>query len=160
MAKKIIRKKRQGKKIKTLFYAVGILLLVLVIYGIFSKAQFNSYYSDYYYPGLSEEEIIFPINITENGTLKYLFELKVKPNGKGDNLIIFPIVPEETKTASLLLNSIPYCDAVSYFDKNINKTVGFVAAFGGLGKDFRIIPHVVYEVNVVRDVNWTLIIRN
>lgn len=159
MIKKKEVRKKEIKRIKKIFYLAAILLLVLLVYIFSIKALFNTTIlsrSTISYYNLNESEILFPKNITENNITKYFFELTVKPDGKGKNLIVFPVVPERIKTASQLLNLIPYCGAVSYFDENKKKSVGFIAAFGGIGKNFRIIPDTIYEISITRNVNWTL----
>ena len=85
----------------------------------------------------------------------YLLELKKDPLGKGKNKVIFP-ESVKVKTAKDLLLAIPAADAVSYFDNETNETVGYVSAFGGIGKNFAIVPGKEYEISVRRDARWSV----
>jgi hypothetical protein len=40
----------------------------------------------------------------------------------------------------------PDIEALSYFDSNQNKTIGYIRALGGIGKNFIIIPGQEYEI--------------
>ncbi|GEM_PF-1103800 len=49
----------------------------------------------------------------------------------------------------------PDIETVSYFDEFLNKSIGYVNVFGGVGKNFLMTPGQVYEVNAKR--NTTLL---
>jgi hypothetical protein len=50
----------------------------------------------------------------------------------------------------------PEIESVSYFDSFLNKQVGYVNVFGGVGDNFLMMPDKVYEVSVSRELNLVL----
>ena len=66
---------------------------------------------------------------------------------KGKNEIVF----YKEMNASEIIEKNPEINVISYFDEETNKSVGFVNAFGGLGRDFRVSNETVYEVYVSAD---------
>ena len=71
----------------------------------------------------------------------YLYELKRDVHGK--NRVLFP-EHMEVETARDVLLAIPAADAISYYDEAQKKTIGYVSAFGGIGKNFQIVPRRNY----------------
>ncbi len=126
-----------------------VLMLVLSLTYIFSiSAKSNDF---------GNASLIAPkILRGSNNETTYFFELKKDPAGNGKNKVLFTEFLK-VKTAKDLLLAIPAADAVSYYDEEQGKTIGYVSAFGGIGKNFEIIPGMVYEVSVKRDANWSVV---
>jgi len=55
----------------------------------------------------------------------------------------------------IILN--PEIESVSYFDEFLNRSVGYVNAFGGVGSNFLINSKQGYEINVRKDINLRLL---
>jgi hypothetical protein len=49
----------------------------------------------------------------------------------------------------ILLN--PDVEAISYFDEDLNKTIGYVNVFGGVGSNFLIVPERTYELIISKN---------
>lgn len=124
-------------------------LLIAFIYSITTNAMLTQLP-----PSYIELNVTEPIKMIEDNITKYVFELNVR-EGIGKNLVQFPIEPN--LRASQLLALIPESDAVSYFDTERRKTVGYVKAFGGIGKNFIIEANRTYELSVTQSVNWSFI---
>ncbi len=63
----------------------------------------------------------------------------------GKNMITF----DKVMFVRELVNLNPEIQAVSYYDTGLDSTLGFVNAFGGVGKNFLIAPGRTYEVIVL-----------
>ena len=59
--------------------------------------------------------------------------------------------------AKELIRNNPFIESISYFDELSNKTVGFVNAFGGLGKDFLLVPGKEYEISAKKDIRLKIL---
>jgi hypothetical protein len=134
------------KEAKLLLLAIA-LLTPIIIYSLTTQALLTPMPRSYI-----ELNITLPTKLIENGKATYLFELKFT-NGTGKNLIQFPFNPNIK--ASQLLALIKYADAISYFDQSRNKTIGYITAFGGIGKNFIIEANKTYEISVTKPLNWT-----
>lgn len=104
----------------------------------------------------TEEPLLAPkiLRGSNNETI-YLFDFKKEFGGNGKNKVIFTEFVQ-VKTAKDLLLAIPAADAVSYYDEAEGKTIGYVSAFGGIGKNFDIVPGKVYEISVRQSTNWSV----
>jgi hypothetical protein len=139
--------KIQGKEERLVLMATASMLIAFVAYSITTNAMLTQLPPTY-----TELNVTEPLKIIEDNITKYIFELTFR-DGTGKNLMQFPIEPN--LRASQLLALLPESDAVSYFDAARNKTVGYVKAFGGIGKNFLIEANKTYEISVTESVNWT-----
>jgi hypothetical protein len=55
-----------------------------------------------------------------------------------------------------VVNLNPEIQSVSYFDEELNKSVGFVNVFKGIGRNFLIKPGVVYEITANKNMTLAL----
>jgi len=55
----------------------------------------------------------------------------------------------------IILN--PEIESLSYFDEFLNKSIGYVNVFGGVGSNFITNPEKAYEINVKEDINLRLL---
>lgn len=63
---------------------------------------------------------------------------------EGKNLVKFDRYVE----VKLLVSENRQIESVSYYDSFFDKNIGYVNVFGGIGKDFVIIPGQEYEISV------------
>jgi len=56
-----------------------------------------------------------------------------------------------------LIRINPEIESISYIDSFLNQSIGYVNVFGGVGKNFVIVPEQVYEISVKK--NMSLIIE-
>jgi len=138
------------KKEVKLVFPVLVFILIFLIY-----IRTNYALSTTFHPLNIKLNITKPIKVEHGGNISYIFNLEVR-NGIGKNLIQFPFTPKNLRAADIL-KSLKYADAISYFDPLTNKTVGYVTAFGGIGKNFVIEANKTYEISVRKNITWTYI---
>lgn len=116
-------KKKAGNKISLLlgiFILVGFLILILS----FSQAI---------------EEVLSGEGIGES-----LLNASQDTLSPGKNIVIFD---DYMNVRNLVLNN-PGIETISYIDEFNQESVGYINAFGGIGKDFIIVPGIQYEIFV------------
>lgn len=87
----------------------------------------------------------------ENGSEVYVFTFIRGEQGK--NEVIFPF--EINVDAKDFLDEVEEIDAIT----SVETGEGYIRAFGGIGKNFKILANKSYEVSVVDSVNYTLRIK-
>lgn len=87
----------------------------------------------------------------ENGTTKYVFSFLRDEGGK--NIAVFPA--DLGISAKELLMDMKEIDAITSLEDNL----GYVKAFGGIGKNFLIVANKSYEISVTKSVNYTFYVR-
>lgn len=132
------------KKRKILF---GIVMLIFLVSLLFITAKPSNF-------DKNDAILRMPTMYLSQNQTTYLYEFKKDVHGK--NKVLFP-ENMKVKTARDVLLSIPSADAISYYDEAQKKTIGYVSAFGGIGKNFQIIPGRVYEISVQDNQNWTVV---
>jgi len=152
-------KEKSLKRHKALILAVLLLLVILITFA--QAPESNISISD---NSLLITKKIFNITIgekaynltnannIENNT-KYLFELKKEKGKTSKNFIILPNTTS-IKTASQLLNEIPNCEGVSYWNTTLKRWVGWISLRGGRGTDFATSPNQIIEIAVTDNTNW------
>jgi hypothetical protein len=86
----------------------------------------------------------FIVHDNSNNTIEIVF-INSTNNilNEGRNMVYF----NNYYTAKELVKNNPLIETISYYDQVLDKTIGFVNIFGGVGKDFTIYPDRVYEIN-------------
>lgn len=75
---------------------------------------------------------------------------------KGKNQITI----NRTMYAKELLILNPEIESISYFDNFLNKSVGYVNVFGGIGSNFLIKPGKVYEISASKNISLIIDVKN
>ncbi|HGJ65588.1 TPA: hypothetical protein ENS27_09385 [bacterium] len=90
------------------------------------------------------------------GSTNALFNLEQKtfvyPMEQGKNFVIV----NTSVSAKTLVKLNPDIETISYLDEETNESVGFVNAFGGIGKNFLLNKDAVYEISARRAFNMTV----
>jgi hypothetical protein len=92
--------------------------------------------------------IITPETKYENNNAVHIYNLE-----KGKNYLVFNFTIFRFIYASEIVSN-PEIQAISY--KENNKTIGYLNAFGGIGKNFQINSDTVYEIITKKEVNLTI----
>ncbi|MBN1156144.1 hypothetical protein JXA85_00875 [Candidatus Woesearchaeota archaeon] len=151
------------KKRRTLILVIS----AIIVMGILSFIVFSEQDEEEEGEGnvTVDGQVILGQNITiilDNETINvtvYLLEFTRKPDGYGKSQVSFP-TKTKIKYAKDLIDLYPDIDSVSYYDESKETTIGFISAFGGIGKNFKIKKNQIYEVSVKNNVNLTLIVNN
>ncbi len=138
-----------------IFPIIGFLLVLFLIFAVadLSKRRVEiSKEARLAKIGAKQYNIVNAEKYAEDNQTRHLYQLRRNEND-GKNFII---LPENTtiKNAKELLESIPECEAVNYW--NGEEWVAWLPVAGGIGTNFEVEPGVVYEVFVKKEVNWTI----
>jgi len=83
-----------------------------------------------------------------------------KDEGQKINLVTGKnyVTINNTMSVRELVKINPEVESISYMDSFLNQSIGYVNAFGGVGKNFLVVPNQVYEISVKK--NMSLIIED